>query len=49
LSIKLDRTPGGIRTAPAARGADNREILLGLGYLGEELERLLLDAQAPPA
>jgi crotonobetainyl-CoA:carnitine CoA-transferase CaiB-like acyl-CoA transferase len=40
LSIALQRTPGGVRTPPLARGADNREILAGLGYSGDALDDL---------
>jgi crotonobetainyl-CoA:carnitine CoA-transferase CaiB-like acyl-CoA transferase len=40
LSIALQRTPGGVRTPPLARGADNREILAGLGYSADELDDL---------
>lgn len=43
IPVKLDRTPGSVRTGPAVRGADTRAVLAGLGLAAEEIERLLAD------
>jgi formyl-CoA transferase len=46
VPIKLSRTPGGVRSAPPALGADTREILEGCGYSLAEIEALLADKVA---
>lgn len=32
IPVKLSRTPGAVRSAPKAKGADTRQVLAGLGY-----------------
>jgi crotonobetainyl-CoA:carnitine CoA-transferase CaiB-like acyl-CoA transferase len=39
IPIKLDRTPGAVHSAPAARGADTLEVMRGLGYSEDEIGR----------
>jgi len=39
IGIKLSATPGEIRTVPARFGQHNAEILAGLGYSKEEIDR----------
>jgi CoA:oxalate CoA-transferase len=40
LSAKLEKTPGGIRSAPPRLSAHTNEILGGLGYSAEDIKRL---------
>lgn len=41
IPIKLDRTPGNVRTAPREQGADTRRILTALGYTDEQITALI--------
>lgn len=41
IPIKLSRTPGAVRSAPHAKGADTREVLRRLDYDETEIENLL--------
>ncbi|MDI2030466.1 CaiB/BaiF CoA-transferase family protein [Saccharopolyspora sp. TS4A08] len=41
IPIKLDRTPGNVRTEPRERGADTRRILASLGYSDAEISALI--------
>ena len=41
IPVKLSRTPGGVRSAPRAKGADTRAVLSGLGYSPDEVEHLM--------
>ncbi|MFC4002874.1 CaiB/BaiF CoA transferase family protein [Prauserella oleivorans] len=43
IPVKLERTPGTVRTPPREHGADTREVLRELGYADEEIARI--DAQ----
>jgi crotonobetainyl-CoA:carnitine CoA-transferase CaiB-like acyl-CoA transferase len=43
ISIKLSETPGEIRNAGSAPGEDTTEILTGLGYDREAIDRLLAE------
>jgi formyl-CoA transferase/CoA:oxalate CoA-transferase len=38
IPVKLSKTPGAIRTAPATFGCHNDEILSGLGYSRAEID-----------
>ena len=58
VPIKLERTPGGVQNAPAARGADTLDVLTELGYSDSDLTRLIragtvfaagMPRSAPPA
>lgn len=40
IPIKLESTPGHVRSAPAARGADTVDILTDLGYSDRDVTRL---------
>ncbi|MDR6866613.1 crotonobetainyl-CoA:carnitine CoA-transferase CaiB-like acyl-CoA transferase [Microbacterium resistens] len=41
VPVKLDRTPGSVRTAPRSHGADTVEVLRAHGYPDVEIEELL--------
>lgn len=41
VPVKLDRTPGSVRTPPRSRGADTVEVLRTHGYSDSEIEELL--------
>lgn len=41
IPIKLDRSPGSVRSAPGEKGADTREVLLAAGYSVPEIAALL--------
>jgi len=47
LPIKLSRTPGAVRSAPRAKGADTREVLARLGYDAAAIDRLTSEGAAP--
>ena len=46
IPIKLDRTPGSVRTPPRRQGEDTRMVLTGLGYDAEEIESLISSGTA---
>ena len=46
IPIKLSRTPGTVRSAPRAKGADTRAVLRGLGYDAAAIDKLLADGTA---
>jgi crotonobetainyl-CoA:carnitine CoA-transferase CaiB-like acyl-CoA transferase len=43
IPLKLDRTPGTVRTPPAVRGGDTEQVLRTAGFDSAEIERLILD------
>lgn len=47
IPIKLDRTPGNVRTTPREQGADTRRILASLGYDEAEIAALIEADIAP--
>lgn len=40
VPVKLSRTPGAVRSAPKAKGADTRAVLAGLGYDASAIDAL---------
>ena len=46
IPIKLSRTPGTVRSAPRAKGADTREVLRGLGYDAAAIDKLFSEGSA---
>ncbi|MDP1601785.1 MAG: CaiB/BaiF CoA-transferase family protein, partial [Legionella sp.] len=40
IPVKLSRTPGAVRSAPKAKGADTRAVLAGLGYDASTIDAL---------
>jgi crotonobetainyl-CoA:carnitine CoA-transferase CaiB-like acyl-CoA transferase len=50
IPIKLERTPGAVRSAPPAHGADTVAVLARHGYAAAEIDALVRDgiAVAPP-
>ncbi len=46
VPLKLSRTPGAVRSAPRAKGADTRTLLAQLGYAPAEIDRLLSEGAA---
>ena len=43
---KLSRTPGTVRSAPRAKGADTREVLRSLGYDAAAIDKLIAEGSA---
>lgn len=46
VPVKLSRTPGAVRSAPKAKGADTRAVLGALGYAAAEIDKLLAEGAA---
>jgi crotonobetainyl-CoA:carnitine CoA-transferase CaiB-like acyl-CoA transferase len=46
IPVKLSRTPGAIRSAPRAKGADTRAMLERLGYAPSAIDKLLQEGAA---
>ena len=46
IPVKLSRTPGTVRSAPRAKGADTREVLSRLGYEAAAIDKLISEASA---
>ena len=46
IPIKLSRTPGAVRSAPRAKGADTREVLARLGYQAAAIDKLFSEGAA---
>lgn len=44
VPITLSRTPGTVRTAPRAKGADTREVLAQLGYSADQISAMIAAA-----
>ncbi|MCI2419923.1 hypothetical protein MOQ72_20970 [Saccharopolyspora sp. K220] len=43
IPMKLDRTPGSVRTPPARRGTDTTDVLRSAGFRETEIQRLIRD------
>ncbi len=41
IPVKMDRTPGAVRSAPPAFGAASRDVLLEYGFSADEADRLM--------
>lgn len=46
IPSRLSRTPGAVRSAPRAKGADTRTVLEQLGYTAAEIDRLFSEGAA---
>lgn len=46
IPVKLSRTPGTVRSAPRAKGADTREVLRSLGYAAAAIDKLISEGSA---
>ena len=46
IPVKLSRTPGEVRSAPRAKGADTRAVLSRLGYEAAAIDKLLSEGAA---
>ena len=46
IPIKLSRTPGTVRSAPRAKGADTRAVLRSLGYDAGTIDKLISEGSA---
>ncbi len=46
IPVKLSRTPGAVRSAPRAKGADTRTVLAHLGYASAAIDKLLAEGVA---
>ena len=46
IPVKLSRTPGAVRSAPRAKGADTRAVLARLGYESAAIDKLLAEGAA---
>lgn len=46
IPVKLSRTPGAVRSAPRAKGADTRAVLSRLGYEAAAIDKLMSEGAA---
>jgi crotonobetainyl-CoA:carnitine CoA-transferase CaiB-like acyl-CoA transferase len=46
IPLKLSRTPGAVRSAPRAKGADTRAVLARLGYEPAAIDKLMQEGAA---